>query len=440
MEKTTKNFTDPITRDKNICSRIKETLDADKETIIECYLNNIGKNSRETLRYIMNERSRHFILAGVDLMAVENRETGERDFLLLEINSAPGFIYCTPENDAAEYGYKRLIHLLLDHTPKDQWDGIVHFSEGKVPVEDRGFFHYYREILKRDVNILGPRDLEKLSLNRENQLEYRGRPITGAIRYIHKDPWNYLAPSVKGTFINSTKVDLCGGRDKLMAERAFDSCIVHNKKIVLSRPECFTAHTREELEHIILSKEFPLVVKKRFLNSGIGIYFILNKDLSVLKELSDKDFPIVVQQMIIAPGTGINSDFPWEQKGVCIEGKRYAYDLRVVVASGPDGYKPLMVYGRRGRRPFSDLKNCGHGTEIFDDIFKVNIAKKKGSDFVFESNRLILPTDEGWEMLGITESELMAAYMESILSLYAADRFCDSYEGRFDELLAKFLT
>jgi len=94
------------------------------------------------------------------------------------------------------------------------------------------------------------------------------------------------------------------------------------------------------------------------------------------------------------------------------------HDVRFVLGSGPGGYRPLMVYARMARAPFSAALD---GKPLAPSLV-TNIAVPRGDgSFAFEYERLIVPTDEGWARLGLSESDFAAAYVQSVLATTAID-------------------
>jgi hypothetical protein len=409
-----KDIVDSVAWDKEISPDIKDILEASPEDIVDAYCQYGGDADPDMLLSLIKEGAKQFFLSGTDLMLVRDKETGKRRFVVLEVNSAPGFAYCTPEKDCWEYAYQRVVDLLLEHTPKEKLEGLVHFSEGKTPVEDVGFVRCLEKTLGRKIEVLTPEKLLSASIDEMGIMTYNSKEVTGGIRYLHDSPWDYLPARVKGTFINSIDIDLKGGRDKLVAENAFSrfACKV-------ATPQSYQVDSWAEIKELFREKQIPLVVKKRHLNSGVGIYFLLDEEQDFSEELEVEDFPLVVQEMI--PPVELPA-CPCFQEGVNVEGKTYAYDLRIVLGSFSSGFKPMMMYARRGRRPLDDFSKS-QDAQVLDDIFKVNIAKKNEvGDFVFESERLILPTAKEWSQLNLSKEECLAAFAESVLAVAAVDR------------------
>ncbi len=438
IEASTREFTDPVAWGASICDEVKRILVQGHEEFARAYVKLGGVVARQTAEKILAAGARHFLLAGVDLMPVIDTRTGKRKMLILEVNSAPGFIYCTPEKDVMTYGYGPVIDLLLDHVPRESWGSVVHFSEGKTPAEDRGFQYCLEQRLGVNIPIVRPADFLSgaARYDGDGRLFLEGRPVSGGIRYLHDRPWTLIPPDAKGVFVNSTSVDLCGGRDKLVADEAFALFQFQGKRIPVSTPICFHAGSLGHLRDIIARSPSPLVVKKRHLNSGLGVYFIVNKDCSQLDAIADADFPLVVQEMIPAPGMLHAGDGPLRQAGVKIGNDSYACDLRIVLASFASGFRPLMIYARRARLPFRVLAKPV-GPESLDDTLKVNIAVKTENGFVFETERLILPDNYGWELLGLSEDEVKAAIVESALAVAAVDSLCMERRGCFGSMMEK---
>ncbi len=435
-EPATRDVAHPVAWGASICNEFKRILEQGYDEWARAYFDRGGTVAPQIVTQILAAGARHFLLAGVDLMPVVDSRSGSRKMLILEVNSAPGFIYCTPEKDIVNYGYGPVIDLLLEHTPQSSWNCLVDFSEGKTPVEDMGFQHYLGKRLSGHIPIVRPADQRSGTVSHaaDGHLLLEGMPISGGIRYLHDRPWTLIPPDAKGTFVNPTSVDLCGGRDKLMAAEAFRSFRFQGDPIPVSTPPCLYARSGGHLRELIARSQSPLVVKKRHLNSGIGIYFIVNPDCANLPEIDEADFPLVVQEMIPTPGMLHAGAGPFRQTGVTIGKDAYACDVRIVLASFADGFRPLMMYARRARLPFRVLSHA-LSPERLDDALKVNIARKTANRVVFETQRLVLPDSYGWDVLGLSADEVKAAIVESALAVAAVDSWCEKHRGRYRVLM-----
>ena len=88
-----------------------------------------------------------FYLCGADLMAVEI--DGRPEFRVIEVNSAPGFAYCTPGQDAAELAYGPTVEIVLAGVPPEELAGLAFLTESKVPIETTGFAGCFEHALGR---------------------------------------------------------------------------------------------------------------------------------------------------------------------------------------------------------------------------------------------------------------------------------------------------
>src|SRR5690606_8131439 len=105
------------------------------------------------------------------------------------------------------------------------------------------------------------------------------------------------------------------------------------------------------------------VVKVPYSNAGQGVTTITSpRELEEFLASEQHYDKFVVQSLI--------GNYRWSSGG---EGRRlyhvgtvpsrkgeiYVADLRVMVSSGPDGFRPLAIYGRRAREPLRDTLDEG---------------------------------------------------------------------------------
>jgi len=368
-----------------------------------------GVDRDETTALLCSE-ARRFYLAGVDLMTVGDARDSR--FVVIEINSAPGFAYCTPGRDAWERAYRRTADLLLERLPRAQWPDVALLTESKIPIETEGFSAVLRDSIGAEVPVLAPADLRAVcrdAAGNRVRLTVRGRPLRGGLRYLHLNPWELLPPNAEGVFVNGTDVDLAGGRDKIAAHHAFT---LFNDRYARRGLAIHTPPTRIVERDEPAPRSDRLVVRKvPHGNSGIGVDFVPSSTPAGYRHLE--------QQLLLPPGHEVD-DYP-PLRPLVAGGERYVYDLRVVIGGTRRGFVPLMMYARRARRPLRDLRSLDPA--VLDDFLKVNIARvARHGSIVLEEERLTLPDAAGAASLGLSRDQLVDAVVQSILATIAVDR------------------
>ena len=106
-------------------------------------------------------------------------------------------------------------------------------------------------------------------------------PIRACFRYVTQKPWNRMPLNSKTIVMNQIISCLAGGRNKMMASRAYDfynhSELVDTGLAVRS-PETINNVTRGEIPLYINAMGNHAVLKVPYSNAGQGVYTITNND------------------------------------------------------------------------------------------------------------------------------------------------------------------
>src|SRR5262245_32930679 len=123
---------------RRIAEPFREVLSSSPRALVEAYVSAHPRASSAALDAIVRRGADTFLLSGVDLMPMREID-GRLTFRVLEVNSAPGFAYCTPGHDAWLGAYVPCIEALLTHVADEDLRDIALITESKVPVETVGF-------------------------------------------------------------------------------------------------------------------------------------------------------------------------------------------------------------------------------------------------------------------------------------------------------------
>lgn len=403
---------------RRIDDRFRALLAASPADLAASYCRRRPATSRTALEYVLSKGSGRFALAGADIMVVQ--ENGFRRPLVIEVNAAPGFAYCTPGLDAWEAAYRRTADLVVGRVAEADYGGLALLTESKIPVETVGFQAALTERAGTVVPVLGPdalRSAQQLPEDGAVRVLVGDQALTGGLRYLHRRPWELLPPNAAGSFVNGTDVDLNGGRDKAAAHLAISAFNARNAAngIVVDTPHTEVVRDEAALQEAMGQLEPSwAVLKTRHGNSGDGVYFVPpERDYQPCI-----GFPFVVQETLLPRPL---SRSPRALLPLTHNGKSYVYDLRVVVGSFPTGLAPLMVYARRATASTDDVSGTSHSRSVdLGAILKVNIAVGDTTQgAVLEEERLVLPDTEGWESLGLTEDDYVDAIVQSMLATVA---------------------
>lgn len=394
----------------------------------------------QALKEILAYQSKHFFWGGADLFYVTT-EKGNRKMVVLETNSCPsGQKSMPPRSDADEYrGYRYLIEeSFLPRIKKKRLPkGSLAVIYDKNYMEVSGYAATLADLTGEDVYLIPHFDNEEQFVSFEDgvmQLKKDSEkiPIRAAFRYVTQKPWNRL-PTTSKTFIyNSTLVCLSGGRNKLLANKAYE---FYNTEIAQSGLKILMPETIKDVSKV----EIPLwvqrfggkaVIKNPYSNAGQGVYTITSDE--ELNDFLNEDHSydqFIVQSLI--------GHYEWSSHGEqgkyfhigTVPNKRgssYIADLRMMVYSSPTGFYPCAVYARRAKRPMSsDLKGSSW------EVLGTNLSVKTGENsWDSDTNRLMLMDRKDFNTLGIGIDDLIEAYIQTVLTIIAIDKMAINLIGK----------
>lgn len=257
------------------------------------------------------------------------------------------------------------------------------------------------------------------------------RPVRAAFRYVTQRPWTRIPLSSKTLVLNPTLACLAGGRNKLVASKAYD---LFNAEL-LSKSTGLRIRTPETRQDVSKA-EVPLyvnmfggkaVVKVPTSNAGQGVYTICTKE--ELDHFMAQDFPydkFIVQSLI--GNRNWSSITPTGQlyHVGTIPNKRndsYVCDLRMMVSATDHGLRPVAVYARRARDPLADEITAGSDSW---GMLGTNLSVKTGSmSWDTETSRLLIMSTKDFNRLGLGIDELIDGYVQTLLSVIAIDKMCN---------------
>jgi hypothetical protein len=408
-------------RGRRVADRFRAVLDSTADELAGAYARGDGQ-AGAAVASLLRGGTREFRLAGVDLMAIDGRDGV--DFRVIEVNSAPGFAYCTPAHDVWPLAYQATVRALLEPIPPDDWAGVAVLTESKIPIETAGFARALAAATGHPAWVLDPAALRRAARQPTAgdgvQLVVDGRPLRGGLRYLHDAPWDVLPPRAHGHFLNGTAIDLRGGRDKVQAHRALVRFADASGFALATPRSCIVGH-RDELAAAEAALGRWIVRKIPDGNSGRGIDLLADE---LARGRAPRTLPLLVQEMLLPPP--LARDGQPALHGVRVAGEHYAADLRVVLLSTAAGVRPCMVYGRRARRSFEALARVDPrrwaDDGALDDYLKVNIAVAAPGGFTLETERLLLADDDGWDAIGLSLDAWRRAVAISALAVIAVDR------------------
>jgi hypothetical protein len=269
-------------------------------------------------------------------------------------------------------------------------------------------------------------------------------PIRGAFRYVTQKPWNRI-PVVTKTFIfNSTLVCLSGGRNKLLANKAYEffNSEIQSSGLRINMPETIKDVSKVEIPLWVERFGGKAVIKDPYSNAGQGVWTITSqKELDDFMKIESNYDQFIVQSLIgHYEWSSTSSDGRYFHVGTVPnrKGKIYISDLRVMVSSSPEGFRPCAMYARRALAPL-EAKISGASW----DVLGTNLSIKTGENqWTSDTSRLLLMDRKDFNSLGIGIDDLAEAFIQTTLTIVAIDKMAKrliSSKGLFRQKLFKSL-
>lgn len=413
---------------------VKSFLHLGNERIATRYCHLHPEADAKTVHAVLATAPRLFRWAGADLFHVTN-DKGVRKNVVVETNSCPSGQKSMPlRDDQQEAGGFRV---LLEESFLPALKARRHLPEGhlavladKNPMETMGYAHALADLTGETVfHVTMPHD-DWQSVARWNDgvlsICHDGEwlPVRAAFRYVTQKPWTRI-PAFARTFIyNPVIVCLAGGRNKLLAAKAYDllNARMKDKGLQVQTPETIWDVSRVEVPLWVERMGGVAVVKNPYSNAGQGVYTITSpRELDAFMTI-DHDYDRFVVQ-------GLVGNLQWTSR---TRGDRlyhvgtvpdrhqriFVADFRFMVGSNPDGFFPVALYARRARLPLADTL-----TDDADSwgMLGTNLSVRKDEGWSTEPTRLMLFDQRDFNRLGIGLDDLVEAYLQTCLSVIAID-------------------
>lgn len=419
-----------------------------------CHLN--PRVDPDTLCQYLTYQPKHLVWSGADLFHVTTPQ-GRRQMVIIETNSCPSGQKSMPliEENSEEGGYQRLIE--KSFIPRIQSkrklpEGGLAVIYDKNPMENTGYASTIATAMNESVHLVyfkhddpdPPARFEDGILMIRNA-EGQWVPIRAAFRYVTQKPWNRIPINTKTLIFNPTLACIAGGRNKMLAAKAYDifNAELRPYGLKISYPETFWDVGRREIPIWVKRLGGLAVVKNPYSNAGQGVYTITNEEeLKAFMDNNEGYDQFIVQSLIGNHNWSSNSiQGHFYHVGTVPNKRKEAYiaDLRVMVCSTEKGYMPLAIYARRAREPLTDKIPEGMSSW---DILGTNLSVKQGGEWSTEPERLLLMDRKDFNLLGIGVDDLVEGFVQTVLASIAIDKLAQSLltqKGTFRMKLFKSL-
>jgi len=399
-----------------------------------CHLN--PRVEPEYLEQVLAFAPRHFRWAGADLFCTTTA-AGNRRLVVIETNSCPsGNKSMPPPTDEDEQGgYRRLIEtaflpLIAKRRPSS---GRLAVLFDKNYMEASGYAAAIADLTNETV-LLTPfpdgavdppaRFTDGLLEVRDESGEWHA--IRAAFRYVTQKPWNRIPIRARTRILNPVITCLAGGRNKLVAMKAYDifNAELEPSGLQIRTPQTVTDVSKQEVPLWVQRFGGHAVVKVPYSNAGQGVFTIVSD--RELERFMATDFPYdryIVQSLI--------GNYVWssvERAGRFYHvgtipdrhGHIYVADLRVMVCGGPNGFRPLAVYARRSREPLPT--RLSESISSWDALGTNLSERQPDGSWTAATHRLLLMDRRDFNAVGIGIDDLIEAFIQTVLSAIAIDK------------------
>lgn len=431
-----------------------------------CHLN--PRVPPEALTALLSRVPRWMRWSGCDLMHVTTAD-GRRRMVVIETNSSPSGQKSMPVSDEGheQGGYRALIDQTFRELIKARRPppGALAVLYDKNPMEASGYAAAMADLAGKPVWLVPFYDGDDDPPARfvDGVLQVRTpsgdwEDVRAAFRYVTQRPWNRIPVVTRTVILNPTIACLAGGRNKMVAAKAYD---LFNGQLRASGLQIHTPETAWDVS----KAEVPLqlarlgghgVVKVPYSNAGQGVYTITSPaELGAFMAEEHRYDRFIVQSLI--------GNYRWSSQGGSgryyhvgtVPDRRlrsFVADLRLMVGATSAGFRPLAIYARRARAPLVD--ELADGQDSWD-ILGTNLSvKNPDGSWGTQTERLMLMDRKDFNRLGVSVDSLVEAFVQTVLSTLAIDDMAQNLmnaKGRFrrrlfasmntdDALLAEILS
>lgn len=415
-------------------------LNLKKDRIVKRYCHMHPMVNAEALHDILDYKPKHFLWGGADLINVTSAG-GKRQVVVIENNSCPSGQKSMPlVDDNLEQGsYRQLVERTFKpFVRRAQVKGGLAVLYDKNFMEASGYAAVIADVFNEPVHYVPFFEEDAQPPVRfEDGVMYvlteadTWVPIRAAFRYVTQRPWNRLPVYTKTRILNPTIACLAGGRNKMVAAKAYD---FYNTELSASglkivTPETIWDVSKTEIPLWVAKLGGQAVVKIPYSNAGQGVFTIVNEEeLANFMEMEFSYDRFIVQSLI--------GNYQWSSTGLSTgklyhvgtvpdqRGYTYVADLRMMVSATPDGIRPLCLYARRTEHPLVD--EIQDSTDSWAMLGTNLSIKNDDGTWGSDTNRLLLMDRKDFNRLGVGLDDLIEAYIQTILSMVAIDKMAQN--------------
>jgi hypothetical protein len=425
-------------------------LDLGNTRIAERYHHLHPEASRGAIGEALTHRTKLFRWGGADLFHVAT-DRGQRRIVVIETNSCPSGNKSMPllVEREEQGGYGQLIQraFLPALRARSLPAGELAVLYDKNAMETSGYAAVLADATNAPVFLVpffvnDPDPAARFNDTGVLEVRHGGSwiPIRAALRYVTQRPWTRIPPIARSLIFNPVLVCLAGGRNKMLAAKAYDfyNAELFASRLAIHAPETMWDVAREQVPLWVQRMGGVAVVKVPYSNAGQGVYTITSpRELEAFMDLTQRYTRFIVQALIGNVGwSSVSKAGRLYHIGTVPtrHSRIYAADLRFMIGNGPEGFFPVAVYARRARKPLPETLD-EVGEEPSWDVLGTNLsARREDGGWTTDTERLMLMDSRDFNRLGIGLDDLTEAYLQTVLAVTAIDRMAISLvtqKGKF---------
>lgn len=389
---------------------------------------------RKKLMELLSYTPQYFRWGGSDLLRTVH-ESGRSRMVIIETNSCPSGQKSFPLLDEMQEmgGYRTLLESTFKPlVDKQKMKGALAVLYDKNEMENSGYAAAMAEIFNEPVYLVEWHDGDadapvKLIDDVIHVLspEKEWKPIRAAFRYVTQKPWNRIPTSTKTVLLNPVICCLAGGRNKLVAAKAYNMFNAEHQEygLTIATPKTIWDVNKNEVKLWVRQFGDKAVVKVPYGNAGVGVYTIINQrelDSFMSEEFSYEKF--IVQSLIgnYNWSSATHKDTHYQTGTIpSTKGNTFVFDIRMMVASTKNGFQPIATYARKAAKPLTETLTKGSDSR---EMLVTNLSQKHDDgSWTTDDSRLLLMDRRDFNRLGISSDDLISAYIQTVLAMVAID-------------------
>lgn len=416
---------------------LKYFLSLSREQVVSRYCHLNPKADAKALAEFLGYKARYLRWAGADLFYVTTPD-GMNKTVVVEVNSCPSGQKSMPlrDEEAEAGGYELVLRnsFLSALKGKRLIEGDLAVIYDKNYMEASGYAATLADLTNEKVHLVpffqkSWQENCRYDENKVLQIRKDGQwiNIRAAFRYVTQKPWNRIPVDTKTWIFNPVVACLAGGRNKLVAAKAYElfngELSAHGLKINV--PHTVYDVSKMEIPLLIQSMGGRGVVKIPYSNAGQGVFTITNPgELESFMAREDNYDQYIVQGLIgNSSWSSVSPEGELYHVGTMPNKKNQIYvaDTRFMVCSGKDGFLPVSLYARKAAQPLAENLT---GSDDSWKMLGTNLSQKLGEDqWGSDTDRLVLMDTRDFNKLGLGVDQLIEGYVQTVLSVIAIDKF-----------------